>query len=455
MKILVVGSGGREHAICWKLAESPRRPEVFCAPGNAGTANVAENVSIPAEEVPALLEFARKEQIDLTVVGPEDTLCAGIVDRFTEAGLRIFGPCAAAARLEGDKSYAKQLMREAGVPTADARFFGPTVQEQAQARQAARGRDRDESVFADFKRGYDMAREYVLSRDEGVVVKAAGLAQGKGVFVHPDPSDAVRTLEDLMLHRKLGDAGERVVIEEILLGREVSMLALVDGRTIYLLESASDYKRLGDRDTGPNTGGMGSYSPSQALSEADLRVIEGDVFVPIIDALRREGTIYQGVLYAGLMLTPAGPKVLEFNCRFGDPETQAILMRLESDLVEALESTIDGRLDEVQLRWQSGAAVCVVMASGGYPAAYEKGKTILGLKEAAAKPNVQVFHAGTARRGQKIVTTGGRVLGVTARGADCGEARERAYAAVQEISFDDATWRSDIGAGIEGRRAGG
>ncbi len=447
MKVLVVGGGGREHAICWKLAASPRRPTLFCAPGNAGTEDIARNIPINAEDVSALLAFARGEAIDLTVVGPEDPLCAGIVDRFTDAGLRIFGPTAAAARLEGDKSYAKQLMREAGVPTADARIFGPTVQEQAQARQAARGRDRDEFVFAEFKRGYDMAREYVLSRDEGVVVKAAGLAKGKGVFVHPDPSDAVRTLEDLMLHRKLGEAGERVVVEEILLGREVSMLALVDGQTIYLLESASDYKRLGDGDSGPNTGGMGSYSPSTPLSEADLRVIEADIFVPIIDALRREGIVYRGVLYAGLMLTPAGPKVLEFNCRFGDPETQAILPRLESDLLEAIEATVDGRLDSIQMRWRPEATVCVVMASGGYPNEYQKGKVITGLSEAAALPEVQIFHAGTTRRGQKIVTAGGRVLCISAIGADYEQARGRAYAAVQRISFDQAVWRSDIAAG--------
>ena len=443
MKILVIGSGGREHTLCWKLAESARGPRVYCAPGNAGTARVAENVSIGAEDVDGLLAFAREEAIDLTVVGPEDPLCAGIVDRFTEAGLRIFGPTAAAARVEGDKAYAKQLMRGAGVPTADARVFGPTLQELAQARQAGRGRD--EAVHTWFKRGYDMARDYVATREEGVVVKACGLAKGKGVFVHRDPSDALSTLEDLMVKRTLGEAGERVVIEELLTGPEVSILALVDGRSIYLLESASDYKRLGENDTGPNTGGMGAYSPSEALSEADMKIIESDIFVPVIDSLRRDGVTYRGVLYAGLMMTAGGPKVLEFNCRFGDPEAQAVLIRLEGDLVEALEATVDGRLDQVELRWRSGAAACVVMASGGYPGSYEKGKVIDGLADGSELEHVQVFHAGTTLRGGDVVTSGGRVLGVTAVGGTIGEARQRAYDAARRISFDGAYMRGDIG----------
>ncbi len=449
MKVLVIGGGGREHAICWKLTASRRRPEVYCAPGNAGTTNVAKNVSISGEDIDGLLAFAKKERIDLTVVGPEDPLCGGIVDQFEAAGLRIFGPCAAAARLEGDKAFAKQLMREAGVPTAECRIFGPTNQEIAQAKQAGRGKD--EAASSGYQSGYDMARHYVSTRDEGIVVKASGLAKGKGVFVHPDPADALRTVEELMVDRKLGDAGRRVVIEEMLLGREVSVLALIDGHTIYTLETASDHKRLGENETGPNTGGMGAYSPSDALTEADLATIERQVFVPIVDALRREEVVYRGVLYAGLMMTAGGPKVLEFNCRFGDPETQPILMRMESDLLDVLEATVNGALDQVELRWKSEAAVCVVMASGGYPEQYIKGDPISGLDEAALLEDVHVFHAGTVMEKGRVVTSGGRVLGVTALGENVAQARKRAYAATQLISFDGAYFRGDIAMRVSGR----
>jgi len=428
--------------LCWKLARSGRRPAVFCAPGNAGTAEEGENVPIAAEDIDGLAAFAKKYRIDLTVIGPEDPLCAGIVDRFLNEGLRIFGPRAAAARIEGDKAFAKQLMREAGVPTAEARIFGPTKQELAQARQAGGGKD--EAVFAQFQRGYDMARAYVASRDEGVVVKAAGLAKGKGVFVHADPSNALRTLEDLMLKRVMGEAGERIVVEELLTGREVSVLALVDGRTICLLEAATDYKRLGDGNTGPNTGGMGAYSPATALKDDDLAAVVRDILVPTVDALRREGVEYRGVLYAGLMVTAAGPKVLEFNCRFGDPETQPILMRMKGDLLDALEATSEGRLDQIELETEPRPAVCIVMASGGYPEAYERGKTIRGLENASRQPDVAVFHAGTARRGDDVVTAGGRVLGVTALGDTMEQARLKAYEAAKLISFDGAVMRSDI-----------
>ncbi len=449
MKILLVGGGGREHALAWKLAQSPREPEIFCAPGNAGTERIGENVPIAADKVDQLLDFARRTSVDLTVVGPEEPLCAGIVNRFEAAGLRIFGPSAAAARLEGDKAYAKQLMREVGVPTAEARVFGPTMQEIAQARQAGKGRD--EAAADWFQSGYDMARHYVSTRDDGVVVKASGLAKGKGVFVHPDPSEALLTIERLMVVGELGEAGRQVVIEELLTGPEVSVLALVDGRTIYILETAADHKRLGEQDTGPNTGGMGAYSPASALTESDLATIEREVFVPIVDALRRAEIDYRGVLYAGLMLTAAGPKVLEFNCRFGDPEAQPILMRLKSDLVEAIEATLDGRLDQIELAWDERAAVCVVMASAGYPGRYETGKPIAGLAEADRLENVQVFHGGTLRRGDQIVTAGGRVLGVTALGVNVAEARERAYAAARSISFPGACLRGDIGRQVSTR----
>ena len=442
MKILLVGAGGREHALAWKLAQSPRADTIYCAPGNAGTAGVAQNVDLAAEDVDGLLGFARRERIELTIVGPEDPLCDGIVDRFTEAGLRIFGPDREAARIEGDKAHAKRLMRDCGVPTAEARVFGPTDQELAHRRQPGEGRD--ERLPRDLKRGYDLAREYVETRAEGVVVKACGLAKGKGVFVHADPGEALATLESLMVDRALGEAGERVLIEELLIGPEVSVMALVDGMHIYMLESASDHKRLGDRDTGPNTGGMGAYSPSDYLTEDVLTMVERSVFVPIIDGMRREGIAYRGVLYAGLMLTAAGPKVLEFNCRFGDPETQPILMRMQSDLLEAIEATIDGRLDQIELQWDRRCAVCVVMSSGGYPAAYEKGKVIEGLEGVRALEDVEVFHAGTARRDEDVVTSGGRVLGVTAIGDTRQRARSRAYDATKLIQFDGAYLRGDI-----------
>ena len=449
MKILVVGGGGREHALCWKLAQSEKRPTLFCAPGNAGTASIAENVDIAVEDIDGLLAFARRAEVDLTIVGPEDPLCAGMVDRFREAGLRIFGPTAAAARIEGDKAYAKKLLRDAGVPTAEARTFEPTVMELAQARDAGKG---DEGPAPDsFQTGYDMAREYVATRSEGVVVKAAGLAKGKGVFIHEDPSDALRTIERLMVDREMGEAGARVVIEEILTGPEVSVLALVDGNTIYILESAADHKRLGENDTGPNTGGRGAVCPSGRLSEADLRIVERKILVPTIDALRREGVEYRGVLYAGLILTAGGPKVLEFNCRFGDPEIQPILMRMESDLIEAIEATIDGRLCDIELRWNRQAAVCVVMASGGYPGQYEKGKAISGIETATEMGHVEVFHAGTGSGPDGVVTSGGRVLGVTALGETVKQARQRAYEAVRVISFEGAYFRGDIGMRVSER----
>lgn len=448
MRVLVIGGGGREHAICWKLAQSRHMPEIYCAPGNAGTAQHGRNISIGADDIAGLLKFARDEAIDLTIVGPEDPLCLGVVDEFVSAGLRVFGPTKAAARIEGDKVWAKKLMREAGVPTAEARIFEPTIQELAQLRAAHR---HEEEMPPSIETGYKMARRYVASRDEGVVVKAAGLAKGKGVFVHDDPADALLTLEKLMVKRELGEAGMRIVVEEILIGREVSILALVDGSTIYVLESAADHKRLGEQDTGPNTGGMGAFSPSGMLTEKDLEVIEREVFVPIVDAMRRLDIDYRGVLYAGMMMTAGGPKVLEFNCRFGDPEAQPLLMRLKSDLVDVISAVIDGKLDEVQLEWDRRSSLCVVMASGGYPGPYEKGKEITGLEEAADVENAVVFHAGTRKVGDRIETAGGRVLGVTALGEDLQKARTTAYEAVRRIAFDGAVVRGDIGMRVSGR----
>jgi phosphoribosylamine--glycine ligase len=416
MRVMVIGSGGREHALAFVLARSPRVERVLCAPGNAGTAVVGENISVEVDDQDALVAAARDHSVDLTVVGPEAPLCAGIVDRFEAEGLRIFGPTAAAARIEGDKAYAKRLMKSAYVPTAEARIF-----------------DR-----------YGEARSYVASRDTGVVVKAAGLAAGKGVLVCEEPSDGLLALERIMLDRAFGDAGNTVVVEELLTGQELSVLALVDGTTIYVLETAQDHKPIGDGDSGSNTGGMGAYSPAPAATPEVMAKVEREVLVPIVHALRKKGTPYRGVLYAGLMLTAAGPKVLEFNCRFGDPETQAVLMRLESDLFDLLEAVVDGRLDQAEVRWNRKPAVCVVMASQGYPGKYESGKVIEGLDEAAAMDDVCVFHAGTRRVEDHIVSCGGRVLGVTALGDDIAGAKRRAYEAVGTIHFQNAYYRHDI-----------
>jgi len=416
MRVLVIGGGGREHALVRGLTRSARVDEVICAPGNAGTAKLAENIPVPEGDQSALLELAKECRIDLTVVGPEAPLCDGIVDKFQAAGLRIFGPTAAAARIEGDKAYAKKLMRAAKVPTAEARIF----------------------------KHHDEAREYVATRDSGVVVKAAGLAAGKGVAVCPDPADGLLALERIMVDRAFGAAGNTVVVEELLKGEELSVFALVDGHTIFTLESAQDHKAAGDGDTGPNTGGMGAYSPAPMATPDVLATVEREILVPIVDALNTDGVRYQGVLYAGLMLTPGGPKVLEFNCRLGDPETQAVLMRLQSDLFELLDAVVEGRLGEAEVRWDPRPAVCVVMASQGYPGKYESGKVITGLEQFADAEDVCVFHAGTKAIEHLAVSSGGRVLGVTALGDDIATAKRRAYEAVGQIHFENAFWRRDI-----------
>lgn len=418
MKVLLVGSGGREHALAWKIGQSQRVRQLFIAPGNAGTADIGDNVNIDSNDLPGLVAFAQREKIDLAVVGPEDPLCAGLVDEFRKAGIRAFGPTKLAARIEGDKAYAKELMRHCAVPTAEARVFTK----------------------------YRDARAFIASRDAGVVVKAAGLAKGKGVIVCEDPAEALIAIEKVMVQRAFGAAGDTVVIEEKLSGPEVSLLCFVDGHTIYMLENAQDHKPIGEGDTGANTGGMGAYSPTHLLNDHLIRQVESEILVPIIDAMRTEGEVYKGVLYTGLMLTAGGPKVLEFNCRLGDPETQPILMRLKSDLVEVMEAVIDDKLDKVTLEWDPRPAVCVVISAGGYPGAYESGKAITGLTEAGAMPDVQVFHAGTKIQGNKVVTAGGRVLGVTAIGKTLEAARKRCYEAVDRIHFDGAYHRRDIAA---------
>ncbi|MHC4563896.1 MAG: phosphoribosylamine--glycine ligase [Planctomycetota bacterium] len=416
MDVLLVGSGGREHAIAWKLKQSPQLGTLYIAPGNAGTAGCGQNVAIKDTDAAALVEFAREKQIALAVIGPEDPLAAGLADAMEAAGIKVFGPNAAAARLEADKAFAKHLMRSCAVSTAEARIF-----------------DR----FSD-------AKAYIASRDEPVVVKAAGLAKGKGVVVCDDPSDAINAAERIMVDRIFGDAGDTVIVEDKLLGEEASILAFVDGRNIYVMESSQDHKPIGDGDQGPNTGGMGAYSPAPVVSDQMMDRITREILVPVVDAMNRSGSPYKGVLYAGLMITSGGPRVLEFNVRFGDPETQPILMRLQSDLLDVFLAVCDGRLDDALLKWDPRPAVCVVMASGGYPGDYEKGKVIAGLDDAEQLEDVAVFHAGTAKQDDRVVTSGGRVLGVTALGADVAAAKTRAYEAVDRITFEGAYCRRDI-----------
>lgn len=420
MNVLIIGSGGREHALCHAIARSPRLKRLFVMPGNAGTESLATNVpgdpTNPAG-IKAAIEVARRESIDLTIVGPEDPLAAGIVDAFSVAGLCIFGPTAAAARLESDKAFAKQLMRHHAVPTAEAR------------------------IFTDF----ESAREYITTRDEALVVKAAGLARGKGVIVCPDPAEALIAAEKMLKQGLFGPAGKRILVEETLTGPEVSVLAVVDGATLYVLESAQDHKRLLDGDRGPNTGGMGAFSPSPRISDEIMRQIESQILVPTLDALIRENIPYRGVLYAGLMLTAAGPKVLEFNCRFGDPEAQAILMRLRSDPLDLFEAACLGKLDEISVDWDPRPALCVVMASAGYPDAVKSGALITGLPDLPLGDSRAVFHSGTRRERGGVVTAGGRVLAATALGDDLAAARLAAYRLVESIRFDGAQYRRDIG----------
>jgi phosphoribosylamine--glycine ligase len=416
MRVLLVGSGGREHAIAWKLSQSKKLQKLYIAPGNPGTKQYGENVAIADNDIPALVEFARSKKIDLAVIGPEDPLSAGIVDAMEQAGIMAFGPSKAAAQLEADKAFAKQVMRANSIPTAEGRTF----------------------------ENFEDAKSYIATRDEPVVVKAAGLAKGKGVFVCDDPSEAILAAERIMIGKLFGDAGRTVVVEDKLLGQEASILAFVDGRSIYVMESAQDHKPIGDGDTGDNTGGMGAYSPAPVVTDKLMDQIVREVLVPTVDGMNRNDTPYKGVLYAGMMLTQGGPRVLEFNARFGDPETQPILMRLKSDLLSVLVAVCKGTLGDITMQWDPRPAVCVVMASGGYPGDYEKGKVISGLDQAAKLKDVMVFHAGTAEKDGKIVTAGGRVLGVTALGSTIAEAKAKAYEAVALISFEGACYRKDI-----------
>ena len=418
MNILVIGGGGREHALVWKLAQDSRKPRLYCAPGNAGTADLATNLPIAAEDVPALVTWAKVNRPDLTVVGPEAPLCAGLTDALQKEGLRVFGPSQAAAQMEGSKVFAKDVMVAAGVPAARSRTFTAAAE----------------------------ASAYVRQLGAPIVIKAAGLAAGKGVTVCATVAEAERAIRESLVDRAFGQAGARVLVEEFLDGEEASLLALVDGEHVVLLSSAQDHKRVFDNDQGPNTGGMGAYSPAPVVTPDLLPVIEREVFGRTLDELRKRGIVYKGVLYAGLMMTKAGPKVLEFNARFGDPETQVILPRLAGDLIPALEACIDGTLTPDHVRWKPQACVCVVMAAGGYPGAYPKGHEIQGLKEASAVKDAVVFHAGTRLQDGKVTTSGGRVLGVTALGGTLQVAVGRAYEAVVKIAWTGAQFRKDIAA---------
>jgi phosphoribosylamine--glycine ligase len=416
VKILVIGSGGREHALAWKLKQSSGVDRIFCAPGNAGTAQLAENVAISVSDLPALVRFAKENRVGLTVVGPDDPLAAGIVDLFLAEGLRIFGPSKAAARIESSKIFAKELMRKEGIPTARAGTFD---------------RSGDAIRFCDELRF-------------PIVIKADGLALGKGVVIAPDAESARSTIDDMMNQGRFGEAGRRVVVEEFLRGTECSLHALVDGKNYRLLESARDHKRALDGDVGPNTGGMGAFSPANNWSSKLQLQFEEEIIRPVLGGLLVEGITFRGLLYPGLMITDDGARVLEFNCRFGDPETQAILPRMKSDLLPLLEATIDGKIDNYSIEWDQRPAVTVVLASGGYPGKYETGKSISGLDESAKLDGLQIFHAGTRQLNDEVVTAGGRVLAVTALGSTIAEARARAYGAVSRIHFENCHYRRDI-----------
>ena len=419
MKVLVVGSGGREHALIWKLKQSPSVEQLFCAPGNAGTGLDCTNVDISATDIPQLISFAQKQQIDLTVIGPEAPLVMGIVDEFQKAGLRVFGPSRKASELEGSKKFAKEVMRKANVPTADFRVFTNAAE----------------------------AISYIEEREEGdrFVIKADGLAAGKGVTVCSNNEEARAAIKRMLIQREFGEASQRIVVEDRLEGEEASLLAFVDGNTIVPLEAAQDHKAAHDGDVGPNTGGMGAYSPTPVVTMEIVDTVVEKILIPMVHEMNKEGRPFRGCLYAGLMLTNQGPKVLEFNVRLGDPETQAVLFRLKSDLAQIMYAAAEGKLDQIEpLEWDPRPAVCVVMASGGYPGDFEKGHPIRGLEEAALVPETMVFHAGTKLDGGQIVNDGGRVLGVTAIGETISEAKLRAYQAVKCIRWDGAWCRKDI-----------
>lgn len=427
MKVLIVGSGGREHAIAWKVSQSPKVDKIYCAPGNAGIGQVAECVDIGAMEIDRLVAFAKEQAIDLTIVGMDDPLVAGIVDAFEAEGLRVFGPRKNAAILEGSKAFSKELMKKYQIPTAAYETF--TNPEEAVA--------------------------YLEKTSYPIVLKADGLALGKGVLICETKEDAKEGVKTLMLDKQFGSAGDTIVIEEFMTGREVSVLAFSDGKTIQCMTSAQDHKRAKDGDQGLNTGGMGTFSPSPFYTDEVKAFCERYVYQATIDAMAKEGRPFVGVLFTGLMLTKDGPKVLEYNARFGDPEAQVVLPRMKNDLIDVVEACIDGKLDQIQLQFEDNAAVCVVLASKGYPEHYEKGIPIQGFENFEGKEGYYCFHAGTKREGEQIVTNGGRVLGITAKGKDLKEARENAYQATEWITFANKYMRTDIGKAIEDKETEG
>ncbi len=417
MKVLVVGGGGREHALVWKIAQSPKVSKVYCAPGNAGISEQATIVPIPANDLDRLLEFALKEKIDLTVVGPEDPLTRGIVDLFESRGLLIFGATKKAAEIEGSKAFAKEMMKKCYIPTAFYEIFD----------------NRNEAV------------KYIRNQGAPIVVKADGLAAGKGVIVCKTIEEAIHSVDQIMVEKIFGNAGNRVVVEEYLVGEEASYVAFTDGKTILPMASSQDHKPILDGDQGPNTGGMGAYSPAPVVTDQVHEKIIEKVLRPVIYGMGEEGRPYKGVLYAGLMIHEGHPKVLEFNARFGDPETQPVLMRMKGDIVPILEACMQGTLSRHKIEWDNRASVCVVMASKGYPGDYEKGKAIEGLREVSRMGGVSVFHAGTTLKDGQVITNGGRVLGVTGLGEDIPRAIERTYQAVKKISWDGVYYRTDVG----------
>jgi len=418
VNVLVVGSGGREHALIWKLAQSSRVKKIYCAPGNAGTALQAENVSIKVEDLPGLLAFAREKKIDLVVVGPELPLTLGISDQLEKEKIPVFGPSQAASILEGSKAWTKSFLREQHIPTAHYETFSES----------------------------DRAIDFLSTQSYPLVIKADGLAAGKGVIIAKDRAEAVAAIEMILNRGVFGEAGRQIVIEEFLEGEEASFLALVDGSSVLPMDSAQDHKRVGEGDTGPNTGGMGVYSPAPVLTEAIRAQVVDTILVPTLKGLKARGIEYRGVLYAGLMIDRQGrPKLLEYNVRFGDPETQALLIRWDGDLLDDIEATVTGKLSGRSLKWKEGASVCVVMAAHGYPESVVTGDVITGLKEAASVTETVVFHAGTKLHEGKVVTAGGRVLGVTALGRDLRQARERAYDACEKIHWKGVHYRRDIG----------
>ncbi len=416
-KILIIGGGGREHAIGWKIAQSPRAGQIFFAPGNAGTVELGTNVEIKATEITKLIEFAKKEKIDLTLALPDDPLALGIVDEFQKAGLRIWGPTKAAAKLEWSKAFSKDFMKKHNLPTAKFQIFN----------------------------NFEKAKSYVRRQSMPIVIKASGLALGKGVIICQSFDEAEKALEDMLVKKTLGDSGNEIVVEEFLVGPEISIHAFSDGENYKIFPPAQDHKKIGERDTGLNTGGMGTISPLPFVNQEMLDRIEKEIVAPTLKSMADERTPFKGVLYPGLILTKDGPKILEYNARFGDPETQTYMRLLDTDLLDIMDACIDKKLNEVEIKWKNLAACTIVLASGGYPGNYEKGKVVFGIPEAEMQPDIVVFHAGTKVARQDLATNGGRVLGISATGNTLEEALQKAYKAVEKFFFEGMQYRKDIG----------